>query len=255
MSGSLLAWGSMRDHTSHDTGIGRHAPFGMVGFDRSALADSLPLVIPAIPFGFVLGLAMTESEMPLWVAALSSPLIFGGASQLALVTLAGSASLWALCVAVLVINSRHIMYSAALASAFREQPRWFRWLAPWFLVDQIFALASVRPSHDPDSFRGYYLSCAVVFVGVWNVAAPVGMLVGPIVPESWRLEFAPVFMFAGLTLFAINRRPAALAAIVGGGVSLIAVDLSDRLGIVVGALCGVTAAVAAEELIDRPANR
>ena len=102
----------------------------------------------------------------------------GGASQLALVTVAGSASLWALCVAVLVINSRHIMYSAALASAFREQPRWFRWLAPWFLVDQIFALASVRPSHDPDSFRGYYLSCAVVFFGVGVELGDTGHMFG-----------------------------------------------------------------------------
>jgi len=223
--------------------------------DRAALADSVPLVIPAIPFGFVLGLAMTESEMPLWVAALTSPLIFGGASQLALVTLAGTASLWALCVAVLVINSRHIMYSAATATAFRDQPRWFRWLAPWFLIDQIFALVSVRRFPDADSFRGYYLTCAVVFFGVWNLAVPAGMLLGPIVPDSWRLEFAPVFMFAGLTLFSVNRAPAAVAAIVGGLVSLIAIDLSDRLGIVVGALSGVLAAVAAEELIDRNAER
>jgi len=245
----------MSDRTGHHSDAGRRAPFGPAGFDRNALADSLPLVVPAIPFGFVLGLAMTESEMPLWVAALSSPLIFGGASQLALVTIAGSASLWALCVAVLVINSRHIMYSAALASAFRDQPRWFRWLAPWFLIDQIFALMATRPSHDPDAFRGYYLSCAAVFFAVWNVAVPAGMLVGPIVPESWRLEFAPVFMFAGLTLFAINRRPAAVAAVFGGFVSLIAIDLSDRIGVVVGALSGVAAAVVTEELDDRRAAR
>lgn len=240
---------------SEDTTIHDRMPFVPSTLDRAALADAVPLVIPAIPFGFVLGLAMTESNMPLWVAAMSSPLIFGGASQLAFVTLAGTASLWALCVAVLVINSRHIMYSAATATAFRDQPRWFRWLGPWFLIDQIFALVSVRRFQDTDSFRGYYLTCAVVFFGVWNLAVPAGMLLGPIVPDAWRLEFAPVFMFAGLTLFTVNRVPAAVAATVGGIVSLIAIDLPDRLGIVVGALSGVVAAVMAEGVIDGRAER
>lgn len=222
-----------------------------VTFDRSAVADSIPLVIPAIPFGFVLGLAMTESEMPLWVAALSSPLIFGGASQLALVTIAGSVSLFALCLAVLVINSRHVMYSAAMAPAFRHQPRWFRWLAPTTLVDQVFALMSVRPTHDADEFRRYYLSSAFVFALVWNLSVPAGMLIGPIIPESWRLEFAPVFMFAGLTLLAVHKIPAAVAVVVGGSVSAISIGLSDRLGIIVGALSGVVAAVVAEEMLER----
>ncbi len=46
--------------------------------DRQALADVVPLAIPAIPFGFVVGLAATESAMPTWVAWLTAPLIFAG---------------------------------------------------------------------------------------------------------------------------------------------------------------------------------
>jgi predicted branched-subunit amino acid permease len=70
--------------------------------DRQAFIDAIPLLIPAVPFGFVLGLAMTKSEMPLWAAWLSSPLVFAGAAQLTMVTLAGTASLWAIISAVLV---------------------------------------------------------------------------------------------------------------------------------------------------------
>ena len=219
--------------------------------DRQAVVDVIPLIIPAVPFGFVVGLAATESAMPQWVAWLTAPLIFAGAAQLAMITLAGTASLWAVVTAVLVINTRHVMYSAALAPTFRAQPRWMRWVGPFFMVDQTFALAALQTHRSPAEFRRYYLTVALTIYAVWNVVVPLGMLVGPIVPDSWRLDFAPPVMFAGLTLFAINRVPAAVAAIVGGFVSLTTVDLQDRLGIVVGALAGVVAGAVAEAVIER----
>ncbi len=236
--------------TTSDTDTGRRAIV-----DRQGLADVVPLAIPAIPFGFVVGLAVTESAMPQWVAWLTAPLVFAGAAQLAMITLAGTASLWAVITAVLVINTRHVMYSAALAPTFRRQPRWMRWVGPFFMVDQTFALAALQTHRSPADFRRYYLTVSLTLYAVWNTVVPLGMLVGPIVPESWRLDFAPPVMFAGLTLFAIKRTPAAVAALVGGFVSLATVDLRDRLGIVVGAVAGVLAGAIAEQVIERRGPR
>lgn len=233
----------MTTTSGNDTARGR--------IDRQALADIVPLAIPAIPFGFVVGLAATESAMPTWIAWLTAPLVFAGAAQLAMITLAGTASLWAVITAVLVINTRHVMYSAALAPTFREQPRWMRWVGPFFMVDQTFALAALQTHRSPADFRRYYLTVALTLYAIWNVVVPLGMLIGPIVPDSWRLDFAPPVMFAGLTLFAIKRMPAAVAALVGGFVSLATVDLRDRLGIVVGAVAGVVAGAIAEQIIER----
>ena len=89
----------------------------------------------------------------------------------------------------------------------------------------------------------------VLFATTWNVAVPLGMVIGPIIPEAWRLDFAPVVMFTGLALFAIKRVPAGIAALVGGSVSLLAAGLSDRLGILVGAVCGLVAGAIAEQRI------
>lgn len=218
--------------------------------DRQALADLLPVAVPAVPFGFVIGLAITESAMPQWVGWLTAPLVFAGAAQLAMITLAGSASVWAIITAVLVINTRHLMYSAAMAPSFREQPRWMRWFAPFLMVDQVFALAALQTHRTPLDFRRYYLTVAVALWLVWNTVVPLGMLIGPVVPESWRLDYAPPIMFAGLTMFAVKRIPAGVAAIVGGLVSLMAVGLRDRLGIVVGAVAGVIAGAIAEQVIS-----
>ncbi len=217
--------------------------------DRQALADLLPVAIPAVPFGFVIGLAITESAMPQWVGWLTAPLVFAGAAQLAMITLAGSASVWAIITAVLVINTRHVMYSAALAPVFRTQPRWMRWFAPYMMVDQVFALVAPQTHREPADFRRYYLTVAITLWLVWNTVVPLGMLIGPIVPEAWRLDYAPPIMFAGLTLFAVKRVPAGVAAFVGGFVSLTTVDLRDRLGIVVGAIAGVLAGAIAEQIM------
>ncbi|MEL6892877.1 MAG: AzlC family ABC transporter permease [Actinomycetota bacterium] len=215
--------------------------------DRQALADMAPVAVPAVPFGFIVGVAIGTSELPTWAGVASSQIVFAGASQLALITLAGPASFWAVLTAVLVINSRHLMYSAALAPTFRHQPRWMRWIGPYVLIDQVFALATMQSEREPASFRRYYLTIGVAFWLIWNAVVPLGLVVGSVVPDSWRLDYAAAIMFAGLAMFAVDRIPAAIAATVGGVVSLVAVGLRDRLGIVIGALAGVIAASIYEE--------
>lgn len=222
--------------------------------DRRAIADAVPLFLPAIPFGFVLGLAITEGQMPQAIGWSSSILVFAGAAQLAVITLAGTASLWAVVVAGLVINTRHVMYSAALAPAFQQQPRWLRWFGPYLLIDQVFALAVLQVDRSPAEFRRYYLTAGLFFFVNWQWVTALGMVVGPIVPESWQLGFAPPIMFLGLVLIGINRRPQAAAAVVGGLVALVTAGLPDRLGILVGALAGIAAGTYAESLVDGPAE-
>ena len=227
----------------------------VAGVDRRAIADCVPLFLPAIPFGFVLGLAITESEMPAWVGWSASSLIFAGAAHLAVVTLAGTASLWAVVVAGLVINSRHVMYSAAMAPAFQHQPRWMRWVGPFLLIDQVFALAVLQTDRPPDEFRRYYLTAGLFFFLNWQWAVALGMVVGPVVPESWRLEFAPAVMFLGLVLIGIEKVPQAVAALVGGLVGLATAGFQDRLGILVGGVAGVIAGAIAEIRVERSGER
>ncbi|HUF98170.1 MAG TPA: AzlC family ABC transporter permease [Ilumatobacter sp.] len=216
-----------------------------------AIRDSVPFIVSAIPFGFVVGLAITESAMPAWVAWLSNPLVFAGAAQLTVITLAGTASLWALISAGLVINARHIMYSAAMAPTFQKQPAWFRWVGPMFLIDQTFALASTRLDDEPRTFRRYFLTAGVFLWCNWLVMTGLGMLVGPIVPESWRLEFAIPIMFLGVVLAGLKQLPHAVAAIAGGAVGLVASGLPDRLGILVGAFAGIAAGTATDVWCER----
>ncbi len=206
------------------------------------MVDALPLLTPVIPFAMVLGLAISESSISDLVGWSGSSLIFGGAAQLTVVTLSGAGvGLLAVIAAGWVVQARHLMYSAALAPAFGLQPRWFRYLGPYFLVDQVFALVVMRTDSDPDVFRRYYLSAALTFWSVWQVSVALGLVVGPVVPESWALGFAVPLLFLGLLIGAVDGPPAAAAAVVAAGVTLATMGIPNRGGLLVGALSGVVA--------------
>jgi predicted branched-subunit amino acid permease len=215
---------------------------------RQGVIDALPLFVPAIPFGLVIGLAITESGMNPLVGWSGAWLIFGGAAQLTLVTLLGTGVAVAAAVGTaLVVNARHLMYSAALAPTFQRQPRWFRWLGPYLLIDQLFALTTVRPTdEEPDRFRTYYLAAGATFWVLWAIVVAFGLMLGPVVPEEWSLEFAIPILFIGLLVLGIEHWPELVAALAGAGVTYLAAGLPSRTGLLVGAFVGTIAGFVAE---------
>ncbi len=219
---------------------------------RRAVLDALPLYVPAVPFALVLGLVIIESGINPLVGWASSWVIYGGAAQLTLISLLGSgAAVAAAVTAALTVNSRHLMYSAALAPTFQAQPAWMRWLGPYVLIDQLFALSVLRVDDDPVDWRTYYLAAGATFWVSWQVTTALGLFIGPVVPEEWNLEFAVPILFIGLVVLAIDRYPKLVAAVVGAGVTYLAAGLPNRSGLLVGALIGILAGTVAERWGDR----
>lgn len=216
---------------------------------RRGVADALPLLVPVVPFALVLGLTIAESRLPNLVGWMGSSIVFAGAAQLTVVTLTTEgAALVAVIAAGLVVNARHFMYSAAMSPAFGPQPRWFRLLGPYLLIDQAFALGIFRVDDPPDSFRRYYLASGLTFWCTWQVAVALGMVVGPVIPESWSIGFAVPLMFLGLVVAAIKAPPALVAAAVGALATWAALGIPNRGGILVGAAAGIGAGMVAERV-------
>jgi len=218
---------------------------------RQGVIDALPLFVPATPFGLIIGLAIADSGMNLLVGWSSSWIVFAGAAQLTLITLLGSgAALVAAVGTALVVNARHLMYSAALAPAFQPQPPWFRRLGPYLLIDQVFALVTVRPEEEPDRFRTYYLAVAVTFWSLWLAVTALGIVIGPVIPEEWNLEFAVPILFIGLLILGIDRWPKVVAAVAGAATTYLAAGLPNRTALLVGAAVGILAGTFAERYRD-----
>jgi 4-azaleucine resistance transporter AzlC len=216
---------------------------------RRGITDALPLFVPAVPFALVIGLAVSESGINVFAGWSTSWLIFGGAAQLTLITLLGSgAAVLAAITAALVVNARHLMYSAAMAPVFQGQPRWFRWLGPYVLIDQVFALVSLETEMDPRTWRTYYLSVGATFWILWQITTALGIVLGPVVPQEWNLVFAVPLLFLGLIVIGIDKSSKLVAALVGGGVTFLFAGLPNRSGLLLGALVGIMAGVLAERM-------
>lgn len=213
---------------------------------RTGIIDILPLAAPAAPFGLVLGIAIAESPINNFVGWSSSWIIFGGAAQLVLITLLTGATLFGAIAAALIVNSRHFMYSVALAETFKQQPRWFRWMAPYTLSDQIFAISTNRLDTDPDWFRKYYTAASATIWSIWLIAVGFGVILGGSIPAAWRLDFAVPIMFATLAVGGLTRRPSVVAAIFGFLAAAVAGPLPNRSSILVGAIVGVIAGTLVE---------
>ena len=99
--------------------------------DRTAVRDMTPIVLGLMPFGLLIGLTISTHRAGRAGGLGSAALIFGGTAHLSALTLitAGAGPLTVLA-GVLVINSRLLLYAAALQPRFTDQPTWFRWLGP-----------------------------------------------------------------------------------------------------------------------------
>lgn len=204
------------------------------------------LVIPTVPMALVLGVAIAESSVPKLAGWSSSWLIFGGASQLTAVTLlAEGAGVAAAIIGALTVNARHVMYSAGLVPQFQAQPRWFRFLGPYLLLDQVFALVSLHDAR-PANWRAYYLGAGGLAWIYWQTFVGLGVIFGPAISTDIDVSFAVPALFLALLVPALVKRPSLVAAAVGAVVTAAFWQIPNRGGMLIGGVAGVIAGYLAE---------
>ncbi len=221
------------------------------------MVAALPLALPALPIGVLLGVAIRDSAVVgNWAGWASSILILAGAAQFAAVELLDQgAGVVAVVAAVFMINARHLMYSAAIGPRFQSGPRWFKWVGSYFLIDQVFALNNehtLGPLADrplDDQIR-FYLGSAVPMASVWFGGVAAGIMLGQLIPPSWEIEFAIPLMFLGLLVMSIFNGPGVVAAVVGGMVAVVGRGWPAGTGLLLGAVLGVVVAGGLDWLIE-----
>jgi predicted branched-subunit amino acid permease len=210
---------------------------------RRGVRAALPLLLGVVPFGLVFGVAAVEAGLTPAQTVGASVVVFAGAAQLAAVDLIGrGAPAWVVVLTAAVINVRMVMYSASLAPRLREFPARLRPLCSYLLTDQAYALTVA--ADDPSVYT--YLGVGGSIWLSWQAATVAGVGLGRGVPPAWGLTFAVPLVFLALLVPAVSDRPRLAAALVGGGVAVLAGGLPLNLGLVAGALAGVAAGVAAE---------
>lgn len=218
---------------------------------KAGVIEVSPMIPGVAPFGIIAGLTAMATGLSTVQAMAMSITIFAGASQLAILQLLAQGAIPAVIVlTALTINLRFAMYSASLAPhLYRLGPRW-RYPLAYFLVDQNYALSIIRyqrcePGEDPHG-HWFFLGGGATLWLTWQASTLAGVLVGSRIPSSWSLDFAIPLVFMAVLVPALRRRLHVVAAVTGGTVATIAGALPYNLGLVAGAVSGITAGLALE---------
>ena len=208
-----------------------------------------PVLLGAIPFGFVAGVAAVASGLTPVEGMALSILSFSGIAQLIVCQLiaADSPALVAIAAAA-VVSLRHMMYSAAISPHLAHLDRRWRALLAFLMTDQSFAMAVRHFSEPGDRSNRHWhvLGNSVTLYVFWQAAVAIGIALGAQIPANWSLDFAVVLTFIALLVPAVRTRADLAAAIVAAGVALIAAGLPYRLALVVASIAGIAAGMAIE---------
>jgi 4-azaleucine resistance transporter AzlC len=208
---------------------------------RQLTRDAMAIAAYALPVGMVYGLATLQAHFTLLDVVASCLLVLAGGAQFAAAGLVKDGAPWLAIVGVtLLINARHLLYSAAIAPYMAERPRRERAFLAHFLTDEAFALslAHFRRIGRFDA-PGYWVAAMVVMVP-WTLGSTIGFLAGGAV-DTRRLGLDVAFpaAMAGLSLGMVSGRRDAAAAL-GAVAVAVPVGLAGgaSLGLVAGAVVG-----------------
>ena len=226
---------------------------------RAEYFAGLRATLPAAPgvatFAMICGAAMVAAGMPPLIAIAAGVVVYGGTLQLAAIQLLGSgAPIWLILLAGSVVNMRFMMFSASIAPFLRRSSLGRRLAMTFTLSDNGFAssyLQFSRPGEERKSQaerEAYYFGAATSIWVSWQVATVLGALVGAAIPPEWRLEYTVTLTFAALGLANIRDRATAAAAIAAGATAVATHALPFRIGLILGAVAGVTAGLLVERL-------
>jgi predicted branched-subunit amino acid permease len=210
----------------------------------AALVDVAPILVGLVPFAGVVGITMAGLDIPVSVALLGSALLYSGSAQLALLGLLGTgAGIVPMLASVVLINSRFAMYGGALEPMFRNQPRWFRWFGPLFVIDQNYGLANARSDlADATCFRRYWLTTSIAIAVVWLGTIAGAMTFGGAIPAGSPLYFASVGIYVALLVPGLKDRAGIVAAGVSAVTALSLSGLSSGVGVLAGVIAGISIA-------------
>jgi predicted branched-subunit amino acid permease len=208
-----------------------------------------PVLLGAIPFGFVAGVAAVASGLTPFEGMALSVLSFSGIAQLIVCQLiaADSPALVAIAAAA-VVSLRHMMYSAAISPHLAHLSARWRALLAFLMTDQSFVMTVKHFSAPGDARNRHWhvLGSSVTLYAVWQLTVLTGIALGAQIPTTWSLDFAVVLTFIALLVPAVRTRADLAAAIVATGVALMAAGLPYRLALVVASIAGIAAGLAIE---------
>ncbi|HHC4165144.1 TPA: AzlC family ABC transporter permease [Klebsiella pneumoniae] len=220
---------------------------------RSASAI-MPLCIGDFPFSFIVGALSVSAGMSVWQSTAWSAIVIAGSAQmLALNMLKTGATLGVIIFTTLIINLRHVLYSASISGTVREASFFKKCFMSYALTDEVYATTVKEMEGNKKEKYLFYGSAMITFWAIWVLADFLGALVGASFPhiEKYGLDFAMVAAFIAIVVPQIKSQACTVAAVVAAVSGVLLVVLPYSLGIVVASVLGVFAGLCVDLAEER----
>lgn len=215
---------------------------------------ALPLLLGTAPFGLIYGALAVTAGMSNAAAIAMSLFVFAGSAQFIAVGLvAANAPVAIIILTTLVVNLRHMLYSATLLPYLKKLPQRWRIALAFWLTDEAFAVCISRYREDDDSpwKHWYQLGASLAMYVNWQFWCILGLVLGSRIPDAgaWGLDFALPVTFIGMTIPFIKNRSTVVCVITAAVVALMTGFMPFKLGLIVAALAGVVAGLLVEKSV------
>jgi 4-azaleucine resistance transporter AzlC len=152
----------------------------------------LPLAIGVIPFGMIYGALALSAGIPRMPAQAMSAVVFAGSAQFITAQLVGNATPYLIIlVTIVIVNLRHVLYSASLAPYIRRLSPFWKISLAYFLTDEAYAVTAIHYDREGDGpgKQWFFLGAGLGLWISWQLSTAAGIFVGTVIPESWSLDF------------------------------------------------------------------
>jgi 4-azaleucine resistance transporter AzlC len=203
--------------------------------------DQLPLLLGVAPFGMIFGaLALTSGISPLEAQGFSLFVFAGSAQFIAAGLIADGVPPLVTVLTIMVVNLRHLLYSASFSPYFLKLPPKWKAALAWLLTDEAFAVASIRYQRGATVLAHWYtLGTGLTLWTIWQASTAVGIVLGAHIPANWSLDFALPLTFMALITPTLTDRPAWTAAATAGFFAAVLAGLPYKLGLLLAATLGI----------------
>ncbi|WP_273323464.1 AzlC family ABC transporter permease [Vallitalea guaymasensis] len=172
--------------------------------------DGLPIVIGFVPIAMTFGILAKTSSISLLEGILFSVLVFAGASQfIALNLLMVGAGIGEIIVTTLLVNMRHMLMSASLASRLTKDMKKWSPLIAFGITDETFSVSSFKHG---TLTKEYMLSLEFIAYLSWVGGTALGYIVGGILPDIVKASMGVALyaMFAAILIPEVKKSNKAL---------------------------------------------
>lgn len=175
----------------------------------AGVRSAVPVILGFVPVGIAYGIMARQAGFSLWQTCAMSLTVFAGASQMMAVGMyVQGASIFAMILATLILNLRHLIMSTCVVNRMRPANTKLKLLAAFGVTDESFAIFTTEKEKAPSVW--YFLGLITVTYLSWNLGTLIGAASSDFLPEilTASLGIALYAMFLGLLMPSIpgNRR-------------------------------------------------